>query len=221
MSDLIQEIKEDVKIERFINFLRQYANHIITFIIIVLIGTSGYLFWQHRKEKIRLEQATTFEQAQRAAADGKTADALRLLGSLESNTAQGSAQGYKVLALFQQALLESTSSQEKSKIYLDIADDSKIEAKFRDLAVILWGYEGIDNEDLTALQRKILPLTEGKSPWRDSAQELLALVDIRAGEVKGALQRLKYLISHEETTPGVRRRALALFEQLSIEHPNK
>ena len=180
----------------------------------MLICTGGYLFWQHKGEKVRLQEAATFEQAQRMADEGKTADALKLLGSLESNVAQGSPQGYKVLALFQQALLESVPSQEKTKIYLDIAADSKIESKFRELAIILWGYENIDQENLTALQRKILPLTEGKSPWRDSAYELLALVDIRAGDTKNALQRLKYLLSNEDTTPGIRRRALALFEQI-------
>ncbi|MGI4852309.1 MAG: hypothetical protein ACRYGR_10265 [Janthinobacterium lividum] len=214
MSDFIEEIKEDVKIERFINFIKLYSNYIIAIILIVLIGTGGYLFWESRVEKVRLQEAATFEQAQRVASEGKTADALKILGSLESQVSQGSPQGYKVLALFQQALLDSVPSSEKSKIYLDIANDGKIESKFRELAVILWGYENIDQEDLTALQRKISPLADGKSPWRDSANELLALIDIRAGNTKNALQRLKYLISNEDTTPGIRRRALALFEQV-------
>ncbi len=215
MSDLIEEIKEDVKVEKIIIFFKRYANHLIALILIAGVGAGGYLFWQNQKEKERLAQSGLFFQAQKAASEGHDQEARQFLSQLASGKTTSSTQGYSALALFQQALLDSTSPEDKRRLYLEIADNTKIDAKFRDLGVILWAYEGIDQEDVTALHRKLVPLTQGKSPWHDSAQELLALTDIRAGETKNALQRLKYLLSNEETTPGIRRRALALFEQLS------
>ncbi|MBL9029170.1 MAG: tetratricopeptide repeat protein [Caedimonas sp.] len=210
MSDLIEEIKEDVRLDQLIKFFRKYANHIIGVALVGIIFSAGYAFWQHSKEKQQRVTASAFDEALQLSLEGHSREAMELLTTLEKNASGG----YAILAVFRRAMLGSTSSEDKIKLYRDIMENSGIEPKFRELATVLWGYEGIDSEDVTQLQQKLEPVAQSRSPWMNSAQELLALLDIRKGEIKAAAQRLHNLSNDENVISGVRTRAFALLEQL-------
>lgn len=210
MSDLIEEIKEEVRLDQLIKFLKNYANHIIGAVLAGIIFSAGYVFWQHSKEKQQRIMASQFDQALQASLEGHAQQAMALLTALE----QSASGGYKTLAAFRRSILESNSSEERVRVYREIMQNPKIEPKFRELATILWGYETIDSETETQLQEKLDPIAESKSLWMNSAQELLALLEIRTGKTGAAVQRLKALSSDENVAAGIRARAFALLEQL-------
>jgi hypothetical protein len=93
-------------------------------------------------------------------------------------------------------------------------EDLRIEPKFRGLATVLWAYLTVDNENEQLLYDKLQSVTDVKNPWKDSAQELLALLDLRTGNTRAAVERLKILSSDENVASGIRVRAFALLEQL-------
>ena len=210
MSDLIEEIKEDVRFDQLIKFFRTYANYIISAVLVGLIFSASYIFWQHSKEKQQQVMATRFDQALQESMNGHNKQAMALLTALE----QSASSGYKTLVAFRRSMLESNSSEEIVRIYTEIMHDSKIEPKFRELATVLWGYETIDSEGEAHLREKLEPIAQSKSPWMNSASELLAFLDIRTGKTGAAIQRLKTLNDDENVVSGIRARAFALLEQL-------
>lgn len=210
MSDLIEEIKGDVRFDQLIKFFRTYANYIIGAVLAGLVFSASYVFWQHSKEKQKQIMATQFDKALQESVNGHNKQAIALLTALE----QSASSGYKTLAAFRHSMLESNSSEERVRIYTDIIHDSKIEPKFRELATVLWGYETIDSEGEAQLREKLEPIAQSKSPWMNSASELLAFLEIRIGKTGAAVQRLKALNDDETVVSGIRARAFALLEQL-------
>src|SRR5438132_20684 len=116
MSDLIEEIKEDVRLDQIIKFFKNYANYIIGGILIAAIFSAGYVFWQHSREKKQSLMASHFDQALQASSAGHSHEAIALLTELEKSASGG----YKTLASFQRAMLESGSSEDKARIYMKI-----------------------------------------------------------------------------------------------------
>ena len=112
MSDLIEEIKEDVRFDQLIKFFRTYANYIISAVLVGLIFSASYIFWQHSKEKQQQVMATRFDQALQESMNGHNKQAMALLTALE----QSASSGYKTLVAFRRSMLESNSSEEKVRI---------------------------------------------------------------------------------------------------------
>jgi hypothetical protein len=209
MSDLIDEIKEDLRLDHFIKFFKKYANYIIGIALIVCSVSISYLWWQHSQEKQRYVLASQFEKALNASEQGNSQEANSLLSALEKE----SSIGYRTLAYFKRAML-APSAEAQAILYKEIMEDLRIEPKFRGLATVLWAYLTVDNENEQLLYDKLQSVTDVKNPWKDSAQELLALLDLRTGNTRAAVERLKILSSDENVASGIRVRAFALLEQL-------
>ena len=122
MSDLIEEIKEDVRVDQLIKFFIKYAKHIIGIALISIIFSAGYAFWQYSKEKQQRITASAFDEALQASLEEHSREAMELLTALEKSASGG----YAILAAFRRAMLESTSSEDKIKVYRVIMDNSGI-----------------------------------------------------------------------------------------------
>jgi hypothetical protein len=73
--------------------------------------------------------------------------------------------------------------------------------------MVLYGFAVVDRADPTALAERMKPLAVATSPWRYSAQELLALLARRQGDDKAAQDIFKRLADDPATPPSVRARA--------------
>ena len=212
MSDIIEEIKEDVRLEQTLSFLKTYGNLLIVLILTTVIGISGYAFWQSYQDKQQLQRSALFFQALKASQNQQSLEAQNLFTLLEKDKRDG----YRILAAFRRAQLDSTPLEDRKAIYIDISQDKSIEATLRELAVVLWGYESLESETSQFLQSKLQPLIENNSSWASSAQELTALAEIRDGQYKKAAKRFGDLIKDENTSEKIRARAVAFYEHFGL-----
>jgi hypothetical protein len=211
MNELIDEIKEDIRLDQLVKFWKKYANFIIAGLVAIILVTAGSVFWEHLKNQKNLKYAGLYEKALHAADAKHPEKANEILSLLKDKH-----DGYTVLAAFKKSHLTNTKQEDRFKVYLDLAANKQIEAKFRELAIILWGYEGFENLDHDALAKKIEPIANGASVWRDSAIELLGLLAIRQNNLKRAAELFKLLLEDKYAPPSIKSRAMAYLEQIGV-----
>ena len=209
MNELIDEIKEDILLDQLVKFWKKYANFIIAGLSAIILVTAGSVFWEHLKNQKNLKYAGLYEEALHAADAKQPEKANEILSLLKDEH-----DGYIVLAAFKKAHLTNTKQEDRFKVYLDLTANKQVEAKFRELAIILWGYEGFENLDPDALTKKIEPIANGASVWRDSATELLGLLAIRQNNLKRAAELFKLLLEDKYAPPSIKSRAMAYLEQI-------
>lgn len=209
MHELIEEIKEDVRLDKLINFWKKYSNFILLGIVAIILFTIGSVFWEYQANKKNQKAASLYEEALRLTDNAQIGKAKEILNSLKDVH-----DGYKILADFKKTQLANITPAERSKIYLEIASDKTIEAKFRDLSIILWGYEGLEIQEPDTLKKHLEPIAQGESVWKDSALELLGLLAIRQNDLKKATQILKQLQADKNTLVSIKNRAIIYLEQM-------
>lgn len=209
MNELIDEIKEDVRIDQLIKFWKKYANFIIAGLLLIILITAGSVFWEHFKSQKDLKYAALYEEALQAIDAKQPEKARKILDTLKDGH-----DGYKIISIFKKAHLSNTNQEERFNIYLDLAENKNIESKFRELALILWGYEGFESLDPGTLTKHLDPIANGTSVWRESAIELLGLLAIRQNNLKKAAALFKILLEDKNASPSIKSRAMAYLEQI-------
>lgn len=209
MNELIDEIKEDVRIDQLIKFWKKYANFIIAGLLLILLVTAASVAWEHFKSQKNLKHATLYEEALQAIEAKQPENAAKILDDLKNDH-----DGYQIISTFKKAHLPNTSQEERFTLYLSLAENKNIESKFRDLAVILWGYEGFESLNPDTLTKYLDPIANGTSVWRESAVELLGLLAIRQNNLKKAAAFFKLLLEDRDTSPSIKSRAMAYLEQI-------
>ncbi len=201
----IKEVEEDLRHERQVALWKKYGNYIIgtaVGIVLIVAGYQGYTAYDlNQKETLseKLSIATTLVK------QNKLEDAQVALSKLAN---EGTA-GYKVLAKLQQAaiLARKGDGAAASAVYWELADDSSVAKTYRGLATVLGAMNGADSVDGDRIKQRLTPLNDGKSPWRHSAKELLAVLEMQAGDKTKALEMFKQLADDASTPQGVRSRA--------------
>ncbi len=212
MSDIFQEIDEDLRRDRLTQLWKRYGNYVIAAAALIVLGTVGIVGWREYSERRNLAQAQSFLQAMELAESGDTAGAKAAFAKL----AEEGAAGYATLARLQEAALAAKSGDTAGalKLYDGIAADSRADQSFRDLAVILIAQHTIDTADPAQLTERLAPLTQQKNPWRHSALEMQALLAKRAGDAAKAKELYTKLADDLSAPQGLRARAaemLAIF----------
>ncbi len=99
MTDIFQEVEEDVRRERFEKIWKQYGDYIIAGAAAIIVGWAGYQLWTRYEDQQRFNASKTFIAAQEAADSGNTAAAQAMFGKL----AQSGPGGYATIAKLAEA----------------------------------------------------------------------------------------------------------------------
>ena len=209
MSDtdsFIDEVTEEVRRDRMFNLLRRYG-WIAVVAVLLLVGGAAWNEWRLSQQRAQSEalgdaivSALQLETAaERATALQKieTAEAPAIVQLLSAAELAGDDRGGEAIA--QLAAVQSNGTL--PLIYRHIAE-------FKALVI-----EG-DGQSAEARRTGFESLIASGSALRVLAEEQLALLDIAANDVDGALVRLQRLLEDSEITPGVRRRVTQLITAL-------
>ena len=205
MSDIFQEIDEDLRRDRFTQLWKIYRYPIMAGMAAVIVGTAGMVGWREYQDRRNAAQADAFlramDQAQRNDADAAKA----ALGQL----ARDGGAGYATLARLQQAALLAKGGDNAGavRVYDEIAADGRVEQGLRDLASILAVQHLVDSADPGELMKRLEPLARDKNPWRHSAMEMQALAAKRAGDTAKAKEIYTKLADDLSAPQGLRARA--------------
>jgi len=203
VSDIFQEVDEEVRREKLQQLWERHSNLIVSLALLVVLavgGWRGYEWWEAKKAA---ESGTQFETAIRLAEDGKQAEAQAAFAKI----AQDGSSGYRILARFREAAeLSKTDPAAAVNLYASLAADSSLDRTLRDLAAVRGGMILVDTAPLAELTAKLEPLTAADRPFRHTARELLALSAWRSGDTAAAKRWLDLIATDSETPAGIRAR---------------
>lgn len=203
MSDIFQEVDEEVRREKLQQLWERHSNLIVSLALLVVLavgGWRGYEWWEAKKAA---ESGTQFETAIRLAEDGKQAEAQAAFAKI----AQDGSSGYRILARFREAAeFSKTDPAAAVNLYASLAADSSLDRTLRDLAAVRGGMILVDTAPLAELTAKLEPLTAADRPFRHTARELLALSAWRNGDTAAAKRWLDLIATDAETPAGIRAR---------------
>ena len=211
MSDIFQEVDEEVRRERLEQLWKRYGNYIIAAALVVLacIGAwRGYVYWEERKAA---EAGEAYEAASSLADAGKHSEAEAAFAKLAS---EGTA-GYRSLARFREAAQLGLSDPKGAVAAYDaLAKDASLDQLMQDLAAVRAALLLVDTASYQELRSRLEPLTAAERPFRHSARELLAFGAWRAGDNAAARQWIEAVIS-DPTTPGTIRTRVDVLSALT------
>jgi hypothetical protein len=202
VSDIFQEVDEEVRREQLKKLWDRYGTLIIAGAVVVVLavaGWRGYLWWEARQAA---EAGAAFETATALSEEGKHAEAQAAFAKLaEEGTAS-----YRVLAQFGEAAeLAKRDRAAAVKIYDELAS-ARISQELRDLAQLRAGLLLVDSAPYGDMQQRLEPLTGSNGAFRHTARELLALSAWRAGNAAEARRWSAMIMEDTSTPPGTRSR---------------
>ena len=204
-DSFFKEIDEELRQESYAKLWKKYGKYLIGIAVIFVASVAAYQGWKGYDLSRRSSDSALYASALNAISQNKTNDATSALTRL---TKDGTT-GYSILAQLNQAglIARSGDSTGAAAAYLSIANDTKINEIFRDLALILSTMHNLDNGDPVELTNQIQHLISPSNPWRHTARELVALLAKKSGDIKQADQLYKELADDVTTPAGIRTRA--------------
>ena len=203
MSDLMNEVDDDLRREKLEKFWLENRNWIIGGVLLAIISTAGMTYWRGYTYQKNMEQTQGLLQA----IDSN--DAAKL-----GTFAGTSDRDHGVLAKLTQAglLVDKGQSDEAVKIYDSIADTTGADATLREYARVLSAMQRLGKDDPKKLHGEIEKLSHTGHAFRYTALEMDALLYAREGNLKPAVERLATISAAPEAPDDVRMRANTLRE---------
>lgn len=207
MSDIFNEVDEEVRREQLKRLWDRYGTLIVAALVLFVLGIAGwrgYEWWAARKAA---ETGAAFEAAITLSEQGKTADAQAAFAQIAKD---GNA-GYRALARFREiSELAATDPKAAISAYDALSTDSSVGPVLRDLAALRAGGLQVDIAPYDQVQRRLEPLTSPTGTFRHTAREYLALSAWRAGDTAATKKWVDAILSDGETPAASRSRAEVL-----------
>jgi hypothetical protein len=203
VSDIFNEVDEEVRRERLQKLWERWGNHIIALAVLIVLAIGGWRAWQWWEFKRAAEAGAAFDAAITLAETGKHQEAETAL----SKIAGDSPSGYRTLSRFREAAeLAQRDRDAAVKAFDALAADGSLGQTLQDLAGVRAGLLLVDTAPLSEMQRRLEPLTAADRPFRHTARELVALSAWRSGDVTTARRWFDMIMTDAETPTGTRGR---------------
>jgi hypothetical protein len=214
VGDILREIDEELKQERYLQLWKKYRNHATAAAVVVILGLGAVYGWNQYQEGRRIEASNRYAEAQALAARGQTDEAAALF----ANLAEEGPDGYTVIARLRRAALRADKGDVAGAVagYDAIAADTGVDREVRDLATLLAVLRGMElpGADAKALAARVEPLDTPRGAWRHSARELKAVLAQMSGDPTQAKKLYAELADDVEAPPGIRARAAEMLAVL-------
>jgi hypothetical protein len=207
VSELFDEVDEDVRRDQLKKLWDQYSIYIVAGAFLIIAAVGGWRGYQYLEAKKAAEAGSAFDKAVELSDANKHAEAEAAFTELAAKAPSG----YRTLARLR-AAAEAASRDPKAaaKSYDDIAADRSVGAPEQDLAKVRAAELLLESSSYPTMLQRLEPATAPGATFRHSARELLALSAWRAGDTTAARQWLDLIANDGETPPSLRSRAEAL-----------
>ena len=207
MSELFDEVDEEVRRDQLKKLWDQYSIYIIAGALLIIAAVGGWRGYQYLEAKKAAEAGSAFDSALDFAEQNKHAEAENAFNNLAATAPSG----YRMLARLRAAAeLASRDPQAGAKVYDEISADRGLGAAVQDLARIRAAGLLLDTASYSNMLQRLEPATTAESTFRHTAREWLALSAWRANDTAATRQWLDMIANDGETPSGLRSRAEAL-----------
>lgn len=207
MSEIFDEIDEDVRRDQLKKLWDRYSIYIVAVALLIIAGVGGWRGYQYVEAKKAAEAGAAFDKAIDLAEQNKHSEAEAAFAGL----AVSAPSGYRLLARLRAAAeLATRDPQAATKLYDELSADRSIGTPAQDLARIRAAGLQLETASYPSMLQRLEPATAPGATFRHTARELLALSAWRANDMAAARQWLELIASDGETPSTLRSRAESL-----------
>lgn len=207
MSELFDEVDEEVRREQLKKLWDRYSIFIIAAALLIIAAVGAWRGYQYLEAQKAAEAGAAFDAAIDLSEQGKHSEAEAAFDKLATSAPSG----YRTLARLRAAGEVATRDPKAgAKLYDEIAADRSIGAVQQDLARVRAAALLLDTESYPNMLRRLEAAAKPDATFRHTARELLALSAWRANDTTAARQWLDMIANDGETPSAMRQRAEAL-----------
>ena len=207
MSELFDEVDEDVRRDQLKKLWDQYSIYIIAGALLIIAAVGGWRGYQYLEAKKAAEAGAAFDKAVELSEQDKHSEAEAAFNSLAASAPWG----YRMLARLRAAAeVASHDPQAAVKLYDDISADRSIGALEQELAKVRAAGLLVDTASYPNMVERLDAEAAPGATFRHTARELLALSAWRANDMTAARKWLDLIANDGETPSSLRTRAEAL-----------
>jgi hypothetical protein len=207
VSELFDEVDEDVRREQLKKLWDRYSIVIIALALLIVAGVAGWRGYQYVEGKKAAEAGVAFDKAVELSEQNKHAEAEAAFNSLAATAPSG----YRLLARMRAAAEVGTHDPQAAvKLYDDISNDRSVAALDQDLARVRAAQLLVETAPYSEMLTRLEPSAAPGATFRHTARELLALSAWHANDATSARKWLDMIANDGETPPGLRSRSEAL-----------
>src|ERR1700761_5979247 len=141
MSDIFQEVDEEVRRDKAAEFWKKYQNVILAGAVVIVLASAGFRYWQYERERATQAAGDQFQQALTALEAGKFDEAKAGLDKIATTGPSG----YRALAQMTVAGAEAAKDPQAAISAFDaVAGDAAIDPLLRDTARLRAALFGVD-----------------------------------------------------------------------------
>jgi hypothetical protein len=207
VSELFDEVDEEVRREQLKKLWDQYSIYIVAGALLIIAAVGGWRGYQYLEAQKAAEAGAAFDKAVELSEQNKHAEAEAAFTALAAKAPSG----YRMLARLRAAAeVASRDPQAAAKLYDDISADRSVGAPEQDLARVRAARLLLETAGYPSMLQRLEAATAPGATFRHTARELLALSAWRANDTAAARKWLDLIANDGETPASMRSRAEAL-----------
>jgi hypothetical protein len=207
VSELFDEVDEEVRREQLKKLWEKYSIYIIAGMILIIAAVGGWRGYQYLEAKKAAEAGAAFDKAVELADANKHAEAEAAFADLVAKAPFG----YRTLSRLRLAAeIANRDAPAAAKMYDEIAADRSVGVADQDLARIRAAQLLLETASYPNMKERLEAAAAPGATFRHTARELLALSAWRANDSAAARQWLDLIANDGDTPPSLRSRAEAL-----------
>jgi hypothetical protein len=207
VSEIFDEVDEEVRREQLKKLWDKYSIYIIAAAVLIVAAVGGWRGYQYLEAKKAAEAGAALNKAIELSEQNKHSEAEAAFADLAAKAPAG----YRTLARFHLAAEAATrDAKAGAKIFDELAADRSIGTEQQELARIRAAGLLLDSAPYSEMLQRLQSETAPGATFRHTARELLALSAFRANDSAATRQWLDQIALDADTPPGLRSRAEAL-----------
>ena len=207
MSELFDEVDEEVRRDQFKKLWDRYSLHIIAGMILIVAAVGGWSIYRYLEAEKAAEAGAAFDRAVELSEASKHTEAEAAFADLVAKAPFG----YRVLARLRMAAeVANRDPQAAAKLFDELAADRSVGVAEQDLARIRAAQLLLESTTYPNIKERLEAAAAPGATFRHTARELLALSAWRANDAAATRQWLDLISNDGETPPSLRSRAEAL-----------
>jgi hypothetical protein len=207
VSELFDEVDEEVRREQLKKLWDRYSIYIIAGALLIVAAVGGWRGYQYLEAQKAAEAGAAFDKAVELSEQNKHAEAETAFAELAAKAPAG----YRTLARLRAAAeVANRDPKEAVELYDEVAADRGAGATEQDLAKVRAAALILETTSYPNMLSRLETATAPGATFRHTARELLALSAWRANDAAATRQWLDMIANDGETPPTLRARAEAL-----------
>ncbi len=211
-DNFLREIAEDVKNDNLKKLWDKYGLFVVLFVAVVLAVAVSYESIKNWRNKGYEELSNAFAVAMSLETQGRYEESLSLLQQIVDKKGI-----YSELARLQMAnvRLAQGKTEEAAALLQNLVDDDDLMPELKDVAAVKLASYKLDNAPRAEVEALLQPLAGSNGKWSPIAKEMLALLELREGNVSAAQTLYREIADTPEIPDSLKVRARDMLSIIS------